>query len=313
MAKGKSSIGFWLLIGTIVVGGGIGAYFLLRKPKEEEEETIVTDDTDKGNAGSGSGSGSGSGTATYTAPSELSDSTKIKAFQDWMDANKPCWVLDSDGKYKNLSKNVGKCDRNTGGKGYGNYAKNTDNAWKTFGKDYLASVKAGTSTSTTSSSNTNLNKNIDYIVKNASGSKSDKTYLSKSSADFVEKWANALKKDRSTFLWANQIYNAKTGDRILEYNPYDKTIYALPKNTRGYKFRTVKYNDGSNAIPNAELGKIKDVAFVNGEVIFYVPNQSSYDWFKEKYVTRNKPKSSFDGRNEQIEFSNFNNNFDLNL
>jgi hypothetical protein len=35
MAKGKSSIGFWLLIGTLVVGGGIGAYFLLRKPKEE--------------------------------------------------------------------------------------------------------------------------------------------------------------------------------------------------------------------------------------------------------------------------------------
>ena len=37
MAQGKSSVGFWVLIGTLLVGGGIGAYFLLRKPKEEKE------------------------------------------------------------------------------------------------------------------------------------------------------------------------------------------------------------------------------------------------------------------------------------
>jgi len=310
MAKGKSSIGFWLLIGTLVVGGGIGAYFLLRKPKEEKEvEDDEPKDEDKKPVDSGSGSGSGS--STYNAPSELSDSTKIKAFQDWMDANKPCWVLDSDGKYKNLSKNVGKCDRNTGGKGYGNYAKNTDNAWKTFGKDYLASIKAGTSTSTTPSSNTNLNKNIDYIVKNASGSKSDKTYLSKSSADFVDKWANALKNNRSAFIWANQVYRAKTGDKVLEYNPLNSIIYANKNDIYSYddKFagtKRIDYDKGE------KIGKVTDYVYQN-EVMLYVPEVGNYKWFKAKEVTKTKPKSSFDGGNDEIEFLNFNNNFDLNL
>jgi hypothetical protein len=312
MAKGKSSIGFWLLIGTLVVGGGIGAYFLLRKPKEEKEvEDDEPKDEDKKPVDSGSGSGSGSGSSTYNAPSELSDSTKIKAFQDWMDANKPCWVLDSDGKYKNLSKNVGKCDRNTGGKGYGNYAKNTDNAWKTFGKDYLASVKAGTSTSTTPSSNTNLNKNIDYIVKNASGSKSDKTYLSKVSADFVDKWANALKKDRSAFLWSNQVYRAKTGDKVLEYNPLNSIVYAKDSKYIGYENKFA--NSTATYYPKGKkIGKVTDYAFQN-EVMLYVPDAGINKWFKAKEVTKTKPKSSFDGGNAEIEFSNFNNNFDLNL
>jgi hypothetical protein len=144
--KGGSTL-IWVIGGLILVAGGIGAYFLLRKPKEDKDtgDTDTDTDTDTKEV-TDTGSGSGSGSSTSDAPSELNDSTKIKAFQDWLDTNKPCWVLDSDGKYKNLSKNVGKCDRNTGGKGYGNYGKNTANAWKTFGKDYLASVKAGTTT-----------------------------------------------------------------------------------------------------------------------------------------------------------------------
>ena len=36
MANGKSSAGFWVLISTLLVGGGVGIYFLLRKPKGED-------------------------------------------------------------------------------------------------------------------------------------------------------------------------------------------------------------------------------------------------------------------------------------
>ena len=46
MAQGKSSVGFWLLMGTLLVGGGVGVYFLLKKPKEEEKED-EKDDTKK--------------------------------------------------------------------------------------------------------------------------------------------------------------------------------------------------------------------------------------------------------------------------
>ena len=131
--KGGSAM-IWVIGGLILVAGGIGAYFLLRKPKEDEDAVDTDTDTDTTEV---IDTGSGSGSSTSDTPTELNDSTKVKAFQDWLDTNKPCWVLDSDGKYKNLSKNVGKCDRNTGGNGYGNYGKNTANAWKSFGAEYL--------------------------------------------------------------------------------------------------------------------------------------------------------------------------------
>ena len=54
MAQGKSSVGFWLLMGTLLVGGGVGVYFLLKKPKEEEKED-EKDDTKKEITDLGSG------------------------------------------------------------------------------------------------------------------------------------------------------------------------------------------------------------------------------------------------------------------
>ena len=39
MANGKSSTGFWLLISTLLIGGGVGIYFLLRTPKEDGEKS----------------------------------------------------------------------------------------------------------------------------------------------------------------------------------------------------------------------------------------------------------------------------------
>jgi hypothetical protein len=288
MAKGKSSVGFWVLIGTLLVGGGIGAYFLLRKPKEEKEseEEVATDD---------SPSSSSSSSSQYVAPTPQSFTFPFKTESEGNTFR--AWVIDKDPTFASSIK----LDAT------GKLNSYVQKAWDKYGTVYSKKSPSN------QSSNKDLEKNIGTIRKNASGIKSEEKYLRSTSADFVDKWAKGLVNNRSTFLWSNQIYNAKTGDRILEYNPYDKTIYSLPKNTRGYKFRTVKYNDGVNAQPNAELGKVKDVAFVNGEVIFYVPSSGTYVWFKEKYVTRNKPKSSFDGGNNQLEFSSFDNNLDLNL
>jgi hypothetical protein len=289
MAKGKSSIGFWLLIGTLVVGGGIGAYFLLRKPKEEKEvEDDQPKDEEKKPDGSGSGSGSGSGTATPTAPAPLDSKEKITAFQNYVLTTKKDTTI------------LGKSGAD------GIWGNNSQKAWDKYGTEYSKKTP-----SSTPSSNTNLNKNIEFIVKNASGSKSDKTYLSKSSADFVEKWANALKNDRSAFIWENQVYRAKTGDKVLQYNPLNSIVYAKDSEYIGYenKFANTTatyYQKGK------KIGKVTDYAFQN-EVMLYVPDAGNNKWFKASKVTKTKPKSSFDGGNEQIEFSNFNNNFDLNL
>ena len=86
MAKGKSSVGFWLLIGTLVVGGGVGIYFLLRKPKEEtadenldekKEDIVVPTITTRDDSGSQTKPKS-------SAPSELNTADKIKAFQNYV-------------------------------------------------------------------------------------------------------------------------------------------------------------------------------------------------------------------------------------
>ena len=150
MAKKGGSKIFWIIGGLVVIAGGVGAYFLLRKPKDQQSNDETGDDVTNGDETSGGSTGASvggfatGGGGTFTAPRELNTTDKIKAFQDWLDNNKPCWLQDTDGKYKNLSKNVGQCDRNIGGKGYGTYGKNTANAWKTFGKEYLNQVKSGT-------------------------------------------------------------------------------------------------------------------------------------------------------------------------
>ena len=86
MAKGKSSVGFWLLIGTLVVGGGVGIYFLLRKPKEEtadenldekKEDIVVPTITTRDDSNIVTKPKS-------SAPSELNTADKIKAFQNYV-------------------------------------------------------------------------------------------------------------------------------------------------------------------------------------------------------------------------------------
>ena len=123
--KGISTT-FWVVGGIILLAGGIGAYFLFRKPKNGDEDEFgnATDETTTTNETS--------------IPTQLDTKEKVKVFQDWLDKNKPLWLLDSDGKYKNLSKGTAsEPNRHISGKGYGVYGKNTANAWKLFGKDFL--------------------------------------------------------------------------------------------------------------------------------------------------------------------------------
>jgi hypothetical protein len=255
----------------------------------------------------------GSGSATYTAPSELSDSTKIKAFQDWLDANKPCWLLDSsDNKYKNLSKNAGDCNRNIGGKGYGTYGKNTDIGWKSFGSEYLKSLKKSPLEVVTSMFKPKLDSDIELIVKNATGTKSNKADLLKLNSDFVNTWAKSIRGSKKAFIWKNQVYRADTGARILKYNPIGVKHYAKLSG----EIAKLSASDSASAeyvTKGTDLGKISGLNYNNG-LWFYAPDESSiYKWYKAEYLSRQKSSSSFNGANDQIEFSSFDNNLDLNL
>jgi len=285
MAQGKSSVGFWVLIGTLLVGGGIGAYFLLRKPKEEteEEQEVATDD---------SPSSSSSSSSQYVAPTPKSFTFPFKTesegntFRAWVIAKDPTFAssikLDATGKLNSY----------------------VQKAWDKYGTEY--SKKTPSSTPSAGSSN----KNIDIIVKKASGDLTERGKLATRPAEFLQNWATALTNNKSAFRFANQIYRADTGVRVLEWNPINATIYAN-QDVWSYddKFantQRVRYAKGK------KIGKVTDYAFQYNRLMLYVPELSTYKWVKAKEVTKTKPKSSFDGNNA-IEFSSFDNNFDLNL
>jgi hypothetical protein len=287
MAQGKSSVGFWVLISTILVGGGIGAYFLLRKPKEEkeEEQEVATDD---------SPSSSSSSSSQYVAPTPQSFTFPFKTesegntFRAWVIAKDPTFAksinLDATGKLNSY----------------------VQKAWDKYGTEY--SKKTPSTPSNTSSSSSN--KNIDIIVKKASGDLTERSKLATRPAEFLQSWATALTNNKSAFRYANQIYRADTGVRVLEWNPVKATIYANQDVwTYDDKFantQRVRYAKGK------KIGKVTDYAFQYNRLMLYVPELSTYKWVKAKEVTKTKPKSSFDGNNA-IEFSSFDNNFDLNL
>ena len=290
MAQGKSSVGFWVLIGTLLVGGGIGAYFLLRKPKEEKEgeEEVATDDSSSSSSSSSNSSSSQyvASTPSPSAPAELDSTEKITAFQNYvLTTIKDTTILGKSGAD-------------------GLWGKNSQKAWDKYGKDYLK--KTPTSQPSAGSSN----KNIDIIIKKASGDLTERSKLATRPAQFLQDWATALTNNRSAFRYANQIYRADTGVKVLEWNPINATIYAN-QDVWSYddKFanaQRVRYTKGK------KIGKVTDYAFQYNRLMLYVPEISNYKWFKAKEVTKTKPKSSFDGNNA-IEFSSFDNNLDLNL
>jgi hypothetical protein len=294
--KGKSKM-FWIIGGVLLVAGGIGAYFLLRKPKEDKDGD-TDDDTDvdtKKDVNIGSNV-----SASFTAPKELNSEVKIKAFQDWMDSQGKGWIQ-KDGKWVLLNK----------GEGYGNYGKNTDAVWKVYGDDYLKWLSQSRPSSSPSSSSSTPTK-IDTIINFATGKKAEKSYLQKANSNFVNDWAGAIKSNKTAFIWENQVYRTKTGEKLLEYNPINTIHYSTIAGSIA-KLEP-KANAGATYIKKGlNVGKVKAIEYNNG-LWFYLPdNGGDYKWGMAKYFSRKKPFFSFDGSSEQLEFSSFDNNLDLNL
>jgi len=292
--KGSSKL-IWIIGGLIVVAGGVGAYLLLRKPKEEtgSEET----DTDSDN---NSGSGSGSASVTYTAPAELNTTDKIKAFQDWMDVQGKGWIMDKNtGKWKLLNK----------GAGYGTYGKNTDAVWKVYGVDYLKSLKTPSDTPKTV---TDSSSDISTIINFSTGTKAEKSSLSKANDDFVKTWAKAIRNKKKAFIWQNQVYRTWTGDKVLDTNPINVNYYAKISGSIS-KTSPDDSAPAYNVAKGTDLGKVRAISYNNG-LWLYAPNSGLlYKWYKIDTITTKKPSSSFEGFTDEVEFASFDSNFDLNL
>jgi len=132
-AKGLSITATWIIISTVLIGTGLGLYFLLRKPKEEEstEDTESTDD--------GSSSSSSSSSSSEKIKIEKPSWVDAKKFQTWMDDNHPYFYKDTDGKYKNFCKATTGHDRVA--KVCGGWGEQTQKAWNKYSKGYGEYVK----------------------------------------------------------------------------------------------------------------------------------------------------------------------------
>jgi hypothetical protein len=282
MAKGKSSVGFWLLIGTLVVGGGVGIYFLLRKPKEEtadenldekKEDIVVPTITTRDDSGSQTKPKS-------SAPSELNTADKIKAFQNY--------VLNTKNDVTIL-----------GGSGAdGKWGSNSQKAWEKYGSDFKKTPDfKGITTVVSADAKKRI---LDF----ATGSKAKSSYLNSANQDFVKKWAETIGKDKTAFIWANQVYRTKTGERVMDYNPL---IFNL-KTSKDATLRASASKDsaGTGIKAGQELGKGGDVKFSNPYLYIYLPNKKK--WIAS--INVKKASSSFTGGEEEI-WAGFDNNFDV--
>jgi hypothetical protein len=292
--KGGSKI-IWIIGGVIVIAGGVGAYFLLRKSKKENNNN------DNNPKNTDNKEVIGSISISYKAPSELNSTSKIKAFQDWMDSQGKGWIK-KDGKWVLLNK----------GAGYGNYGKSTDAVWKIYGKDYLKSLSSNSSNQS-NSSNYNLSKDIETIVSKASGYKSQKNYLQKANSSFIQNWAKSILNNKGAFTWENQIYSTKNGEIIMDFNPIGINFYTSKSGKIAKMYpssSSLEYyvNKGDN------LGKATSYEYNNDGLWIYFPSSGdNYKWYSIKNITNKKTNSSFDGISEQFEFSAFDNNLDLNI
>lgn len=240
MAKKGGSKIFLIIGGLVVIAGGIGAYFLLRKPKGKDGESFDESETGGSSTGGGETGGGETGVSNvFTKPKELDSSDKIKAFQDWLDNNKPCWILDSDGKYKNLSKNTGECNRNIGGRGYGTYGQNTANAWKLFSKEYLGQVKSGTADipstlkvfidrnviSKNGIVDTKFGKYVPYTYKSKKGNEFDVQFLE--TGYFKVIYPKSLQKQYGNLAYEGTFKDGGREIKITKDNyPFDSKNYA---------------------------------------------------------------------------------------
>jgi hypothetical protein len=94
---------WWIIGGLIVVGAGVGAYFLFRKPKDEnkdeekDEEKVEETDSPSGSPSLGRPNTSSAITCTGSYPSTpFSSKAEGDAFRKWVNANFPAYAKEID-------------------------------------------------------------------------------------------------------------------------------------------------------------------------------------------------------------------------
>lgn len=308
--SGSSTI--WIVGSLIVIAGGIGAYFLLKKPKEQKQEEKKLEEEKKKDDEKPKNENP---KQQYVAPKTylfpFKTKTEGNAFRVWVNTKYPDYAKSID-----LSKS-------------GELNSYVEKAWVVYGAEYTknpsltGTTPTGTTpTGTTSKGKTttgnipvNLSNDIDTIIKLGQGSSAKREHLLKQPAQFVKTWAESLKSTneflKNRFQWGNNVYRTATGSTLLNYYPLDKNYWAK-NNLKAYQTHNTK-TSYSSVNKGTKLGKARNMWATPDGLWLYMPDESYfYKWYLAKDVT-STPSSSFEGTNDHIEFSNFDNHLDLNL
>jgi hypothetical protein len=118
--------------------------------------------------------------------------------------------------------------------------------------------------------------------------------LKSTNQDFVKKWAESIGNKKTAFIWANQVYRTKTGERILEWNPL---IHNLTTTKKGNLRASASKNSAGTPIEKGQkLGKGGGVSFENPYLYIYLPSKKK--WIASEFVK--KSSSSFTGGEEEV-------------
>ncbi len=310
--KTGSSSTIWIIGSLIVIAGGIGAYFLLKKPKEEgekseeelkreeEEKKKLEDEKNKVNE-----KPKDENPQQYVAPKTylfpFKTKTEGNAFRVWVNTKYPDYAKKID-----LSKS-------------GELNSYVEKAWVVYGAEYTKnpSLTGTTPTGTTpTTTDANFNSQIQNIINKGVGNYTNKPNLLKQPPAFISAWSNALNSNKSYsagnhFIFANQVYRPADGVKISTYNPIGKSHWA--KNNLKARVTHNTSSESSSVTKGTKLGKVKSLWNTSQGLWYFMPDESYfYKWYLAKDVTTT-PSSSFEGTNDHIEFSNFNNHLDLNF
>jgi len=255
----------WSSVAVILGVGGYFIYNFLKKKREEKPANSdnINSETNLNNP-------------PATPSSESSDRPdNIKAFQDWMDKNRPFWIKDTDGKFKNLRiGTASEPNRHVGGKGYGEFGKNTENAWKLFSSEY----KTATGSTPIGKPDAELERSINLILAKATGAKAKRSYLEKTNVSFVKKWAQMIDADKKAFTWGNKTWRTKTGEKLLDFDPLLMTVKTNPNGIYAYEWAS-KNSAKKGISGNKNVGKVRSITFDGENVWFYLPdNGGNYKW-----------------------------------
>jgi hypothetical protein len=248
--KAKKII-IWSSVAVIL---GVGGYFLFQYFKKKKDTGSLSD-VPVPNLPTSEPSSTPSSTPEVSSDRPTSKED-IKAFQNYViNVKKDSSILGKSGAD-------------------GVWGSNSQKAWDKYGADFKKSASPA--------NDKDLERSINLILAKASNSagKATRDYLSKASASFVKLWAKTLDSDKPLFVWSNQTWRTKTGQRLLEYDPIGMSLKTNANGIYAYEWADKK-SAKKGVSGNVAVGKVRSMTFDGDTIWFYLPdNGGNYKWGK---------------------------------